>query len=153
MTLDELAAREAIRDTLARYNTSGDRLRAEDFAACFTSDGVIESDDRTEDHTWRYAGRPAILAWQSAWRNREPAAKTAPGPSFVRHHLTTCRIDLTGPDTARVLTYFSVMSDNGPDHAGTYLDTFRVEHGAWLIAHRRVRIDWRSPHSLFHPDR
>ena len=43
MTIDDLLAREAIRDTLAKYNTSGDRLKAEDFAACFTEDAVIEA--------------------------------------------------------------------------------------------------------------
>ena len=33
--------------------------------------------------------------------------------------------------------------------AGYYLDSFRKVDGAWLIAHRRVREDWRSPQSLF----
>ena len=44
MTLDELLARESIRNTMASYTLAGDRLRAEDFVATFTEDGVLESD-------------------------------------------------------------------------------------------------------------
>jgi hypothetical protein len=42
MTLDELVARERVRDTYARYNHSGDRGRLDDLAACFTEDGTLE---------------------------------------------------------------------------------------------------------------
>ena len=45
LTIEDLLAREAIRDTLAKYNASGDRSRTEDYAACFTTDGIIESAD------------------------------------------------------------------------------------------------------------
>ena len=68
MTLDELLAREAIRDTMAKYNVSGDRLKAEDFAACFTEDGIIQSERAPGDYIFRYVGRVAILEWQSRWR-------------------------------------------------------------------------------------
>ena len=42
MTLDELIARECVRDTYARYNHAGDRGRIEELAACFTVDGILE---------------------------------------------------------------------------------------------------------------
>jgi len=67
----------------------------------------------------------------------------------VRHHLSTSKIDLTGPDTAKARTYWVAWTDIGPDHAGYYLDTFRKVDGAWLIAHRRVRMDWEADASLF----
>ena len=51
-TRPNLLAREAIRDTMAKYNTSGDRLKAEDFAACFTEDGIIESERVAGDKTF-----------------------------------------------------------------------------------------------------
>ena len=150
MTIEDLLAREAIRDTLAKYNTSGDRLKAEDFAACFTEDGIIESERVSGDKTFRYEGRAAILEWQSRWRNRDPGEAVAVHrASFVRHHLSTCKIDLTGPDTARVRTYWTAWTDIGPDHAGYYLDDFRREGGQWLIAHRRVRMDWEAEGGLF----
>ncbi len=62
MTIDDLLAREAIRDTLAKYNASGDRSRTEDYAACFTRDGIIESSDRSGGKGIYYEGRDAILA-------------------------------------------------------------------------------------------
>ena len=155
MTLDELLAREAIRDTIAKYNVSGDRLKAEDYAACFTEDGIIESTTKGVRDNFRYEGRAAILEWQNAWRNAKPGQETRKDvvrkATFVRHNLTTCKIDMTGPDTATARTYWIVMSDNGPDHCGVYLDEFRKVGEEWLIAHRRVRTDWHAPDSLFAP--
>lgn len=152
MTLEELLAREAIRDTLAKYTTSGDRLKAEDFAACFTEDGIIESERVRGAQTFRYEGRKAILEWQNRWRRSEPApdaAATVHGATFVRHHLSTSKIDLTEADTARARTYWAAWTDIGPDHAGYYLDAFRKVDGEWLIAHRRIRLDWTAEGSLF----
>ena len=149
MDLAELLAREAIRDCLAKYNVSGDRLKVDDYAACFTQDGMIESERAPGDLIFRYAGREAIRAWQARWLNREPGQDVVHGASFVRHHLSTCKIDLTGPETATVRTYWTAWTDIGPDHAGIYLDDFRLEQGQWLIARRRVRRDWASPDSLF----
>jgi hypothetical protein len=149
MTVDELLAREAIRDTMARYNTAGDRLRVDEFAACFTEDGVIESESAPGEYVFRYAGRTAIRAWQERWLNREPGEDAVHGARFVRHHLSTCRIDLTGPASATARTYWTAWTDIGPDHAGFYLDEFRGEGGAWLIARRRVRLDWQADGSLF----
>ena len=149
MTPDQLLAREAIRDTLAKYNTSGDRLKAEDLAACFTEDGIIESERVSDDKAFRYEGRDAILAWQSRWRTREPGQEVVHKATFVRHYLSSCRIELTGPDSARVRTYWTAWTDIGPDHAGYYLDDFRKVGEHWLIAHRRVRLDWEAEHGLF----
>ena len=153
MTIEELLAREAIRDTIAKYNVSGDRLKAEDYAACFTEDGIIESTTKGVRDNFRYEGRAAILEWQNAWRNAKPGQETRKDvvrkATFVRHNLTTCKIDLTGPDTADVRTYWMVITDAGPDHSGVYVDKFRVEDGQWLIAHRKVRTDWFSPDSRF----
>lgn len=149
MTLEELLAREAIRDTMAKYNVSGDRLKVDDYAACFTEDGIIESERAPGDYIFRYEGREAIREWQNRWRTREPGQDTVHGASFVRHHLATCKIDLTGPATATARTYWVAWTDIGPDHSGYYLDDFRMVGGEWLIARRRVRRDWSAPGSLF----
>jgi hypothetical protein len=149
MTLDELLAREAIRDTMAKYNTSGDRLKVDDFAACFTEDGIIQSERAPGDFLFRYTSREEIRDWQNRWRHREPTQDTVHGATFVRHHLSTCKIDLTGPDTAKARTYWVAWTDIGADHAGFYIDDFRKVGDDWLIACRRVRLDWSSPDSLF----
>ncbi|WCT75270.1 nuclear transport factor 2 family protein [Sphingomonas naphthae] len=148
MTIDQFLAREAIRDTMARYNHAGDRLKVDDYVACFAPDGIMETRHDDPAFAFRYEGREAIRDWMSRWLERTRTSGVH-GASFVRHHLTTCQIDLTGADTARARTYWIAWTDIGADHAGLYIDSFRKVGAAWLIAHRLVREDWRSPDSLF----
>jgi hypothetical protein len=140
MTIEELLARESIRDTLAQYNMAGDRFQVENFVGVFTEDAIFEAGDT------RMQGREAIRAWLTG-------AKRAPGDvprvKFVRHNLTTCLIKVTGPQTAEARTYYVVFTDIGPDHCGYYVDQFRSVDGRWLISHRKVRQDWQSPDSIF----
>lgn len=148
MNLEELLAREGIRKTLAAYNMAGDRLKTDDFVAVFTDDAVIETDGVPEADRFRYQGPDAIRAWMNRWR--EPAAKgTGRIARFIRHHLSTCQVELTAPDTARVRTYWVAYTDIGPDHCGVYVDEFRKVGENWLIAHRRIRLDWRRADSLY----
>ena len=144
-----MLAREAIRATMAAYTAAGDRLKADAFIAVFTDDAILESDGVRRDDLFRYEGRAAIRAWIDRWRDPPKDAGRTHRATFVRHHLSTCHIELTGPDTARARTYWAAWTDIGPDHAGYYLDTFRREGDAWRIAHRRIRLDWQSPGSLF----
>jgi hypothetical protein len=150
MDQEELLARESIRRTMARYNTAGDRLQTDRFTAVFTEDGVLESEAVGEMDRFRYEGRAAIRDWFGRW-GETSADEDSPAPraTFVRHHLSTCDIELTGADTATARTYWTAYTDIGPDHCGCYLDEFRRVGDDWLIAHRRVRLDWRSPDSLF----
>jgi 3-phenylpropionate/cinnamic acid dioxygenase small subunit len=148
MTNDELLAREAIRATMAAYTRAGDGLHEDEFAACFTDDGVLRSEGVPEADLFRYEGRDEIRRWITRWRDPAPVSK-APRASFVRHHLATCHIELDGADEARARTYWTAWTDIGPDHAGYYVDRFRRTGDRWLIAHRRIRLDWRSPDSLF----
>jgi hypothetical protein len=55
---------------------------------------------------------------------------------------------LTSGSTAKVRTYFLVITAIGSDHSGYYDDQFLQVGDAWLIAHRRPRTLWRSPKSL-----
>ncbi|MGB8366475.1 MAG: nuclear transport factor 2 family protein [Rhizomicrobium sp.] len=143
MTIEELLAREGIRHTLASYNMAGDRARAEDFSAVFTEDGILETS------AFRHEGRQAIRDWMDGVRAPSADAPSFPSAKFVRHNLTTCQIEMTGPETAAARTYFVVFTDIGPDHCGYYVDTFRKVGARWLIAHRKARTDWTSPNSKF----
>lgn len=145
MTIDDLLAREAIRHVMTKYTTSGDRLRVDDFVACFTPDAVIESEHVPADRAFRYEGHAAIRAWQERWLSGDGATH---GATFVRHHLSTSHIDLNGSE-ARGRTYWVAWTDIGADHAGYYLDRFAKVGSEWLITHRRVRMDWEAPESLF----
>lgn len=154
MTPTELLDRESIRDTLASYTMAGDRLRLEEFIAVFTEDAILETDGIPEQDAFRYQGRNAIHAWMNRWRS-QPAQSASEGEgeavhqaTFVRHHLGTCHISFDSAHTARTRTYWTAYTDIGPDHAGVYVDVLRKVSDRWLIAHRKIRLDWRSPQSL-----
>ncbi len=148
MTADELIARECIRQTMANYTLAGDRVRIEDFIAVFTEDAVLESEHVPDADAFRCAGRAAIHQWIARWRSpqREASAERA---TFIRHHLSTSQVEFDSPDTARARTYWVAYTDIGPDHCGYYIDVFRKTGERWLIAHRKVRLDWRAAHSLY----
>lgn len=149
MTLEELLAREGIRRTMASYTFAGDRLRADEFLAVFTEDAILETEGVSEADTFRYEGRRAIGEWIARWKQPPGGESKAHAASFIRHHLSTCHIELTGPDTAKARTYWVAWTDIGTDHCGYYVDVFRKTGDRWLIAHRKIRLDWRSPNSLY----
>lgn len=138
MTNEERNAREAIRAALHQYNIHGDANEPDGYAAVFAEDGVISFEG------FDIVGRAAIHAWK-AERSKGPPAK------LVRHNLTTCKIELTGPETARVKTYFFVVTTIGPDHMGYYADQFKKVGEDWLIARRDVFVDWYADASMMRP--
>lgn len=127
--------RDAIRDLLARYTYNGDRGRLDEMAACFAEDGVLEYPGHAPQ------GPVAIKASLSSG-TRDPRL------SFVRHHITNPLIAVDG-DSANARSYFTVHSNFGPDHSGTYDDRLVRTAEGWRFAHRRVRIDWQAEDSLF----
>ncbi len=153
MNLDDLFAREAIRALMARCTQAGDSLRAEDYAGCFTEDGSLQTEMTGGGHGLDLKNRAEILAWQTAMREPDKGmGQSAAVPlKFARHNLTTCQIELTGPDSAKARTYWFVHTNAGPDHAGIYRDTFRRVDGEWLITARRVKTEWAAENSLMVP--
>jgi hypothetical protein len=138
MTPEQAAAIASIRHTQSVYATEGDRGRVDALLDTFTEDGVLEFHGRS--HRGRAAVRAALTPAVDA--NRERAE-----PGFLRHNLTTCRVELDGDDAANGWTYFMVMTPIGLDHTGVYVDRFRREGDRWLLEHRRVKIDWAAPGS------
>jgi SnoaL-like domain len=151
----ELTAREACRDTLAQYTHSGDRYLLEDFAGAFCEDGVLEIRG-AEPLTGRaaimarFGGAPAASqAQEEASRKRD-----AGGPRrIVRHNVTNIRFESLTLNEAVVASYFTVITEIGLDHMGRYRDRFVPVGDRWLIAHRFVSTDWRSPDTTFGPAR
>jgi hypothetical protein len=148
----ELAARESCRDTLAQYNHSGDRYLLEELAAAFCDDGVLEVRGSVT-----LTGRYAIVEWLSGGRGttneeirRVAKEEQAAGPvRLVRHHLTNVRFESVTPAEVRVASYFMVLTDIGLDHCGRYRDRMVPVGERWLIAQRRVSVDWHAPESRF----
>lgn len=142
MTGTDAAALAEIHQRLAACTQAGDARKAQGYAACFTRDGVLELVNET------ISGRDAILDWMQA-----PSVIPVPAdgtPGFISHHLTTCHVEFTGPDSASARTYWLVTSAAGLDHNGYYVDKLRREDGQWLITHRRPRTLWISPDSVLH---
>lgn len=133
---DPASDRDAIRHLLATYTYNGDRGRIAELAACFAADGVLEFPGATA------TGPEAIVAALSAGGSADPRR------TFVRHHTTNPLIEVNG-DTATARSYFSVWSNHGPDHAGTYSDQLVRSADGWRFARRLVRIDWQADASLF----
>jgi hypothetical protein len=143
MTPEQLLARAAIEHTQSVYNTEGDRGRIDGLLSTFTDDGVLELDRGV------YTGREQIRAALSPAVDAKRAEAAQPGGPrlFLRHNLTTRRIEFDTETAADVWTYFFVMTPIGLDHAGVYVDRFVERDGRWLIAHRRVKIDWQAENS------
>jgi hypothetical protein len=65
----------------------------------------------------------------------------------VRHVVTNIRFVELTPQEAHVAAYFTVVTEIGLDHYGRYRDVFVPVRDEWLIQHRFVSTDWRSPDS------
>lgn len=141
MEIWELTAREQIRDTLARYTWSGDAGRLEELAETFSADGVLEIRDLK---TLR--GRSEIVAFLSGvGRNIADSADVKP---IVRHNLANVLFTDVTPEQAEVVSYFTLVTHIGLDHAGRYRDTLVPDGHGWLIKHRRVSNDWAAHNSI-----
>ena len=132
----ELVARERIRDTIARYNWSGDAFRLDELAAAFCDDGVLEIRGREPLH-----GREAIVGFLSGVGGRPAASGTR---RIVRHNIANVRFVEVAAGQARAESYFTVLTEIGLDHYGRYRDTFVPVGDEWLIRHRFVSTDWRA---------
>lgn len=145
MERTELIAREAIRDLIARYTWAGDRGRLDEVADCFAEDGVLDVGDDGGEWT----GRSTIRAELEAVVARVAASGDA--PSTVQHQVSSVLIELHDPSSATARSSFSVLTDIGLDHWGTYRDELVRDpaEGRWQFARRTVRVLGRSPQSRF----
>ena len=139
MQLEEVLAREQIRDTISRYNHAGDRGRLEELAECFAEDGVLEIPGVAP-----LRGRRAIVEHLSGVVAE--GARIAEQPR-VFHHVSSIRIEVTGPHSASAHAYFLVFTEVGLDHWGRYADRFECRDGVWCLAHRRVRVSGATANS------
>ena len=140
MEMWELVAREQIRDTLARYNWSGDAGRLEGLAETFCVDGVLEIRGAEP-----LRGRSEITAFLGAVTGK--IAADADIKPVVRHNVANILFTALTPDEAQVSCYFTVVTHIGLDHFGRYRDTLVPESDTWLIKQRKVSTDWAAADS------
>lgn len=137
MNLEELSARTEIHDALLRYCRGLDRVDMDLVRGAFHKDAWIQFPASL--HVGSVDGFFDFLAGEM--------------PRFVRtmHFLGNSLIEFDGPDTAHVETYLEA------DHQGSelhhwkgdyvklwarYLDRFEQRDGVWLIARRKLFVDW-----------
>jgi len=141
MEIAEVIAREAIRNTLSRYTLAGDRGQLHELARCFAEEGVLDVEGG-----WVARGRREVFERTSS---ALPSTENQRDSPLLRHHLSTQVIELVSETEARAWTYFSVLSEKGLDHQGRYIDRLRRVGGEWLIAHRRVVIEWYAAETVY----
>jgi len=135
----ELAAREQIRDTIARYAHCVDGGRFDELVDLFADDGVLEVEGERA-----HRGRDAIRDFVTG-TGRDLAAGT--GAPRIRHHTSNVVIEVNGPDRARSRCYFLAVTDRGVDHWGRYRDELVRTGDRWRFAHRQARTDGAAPGS------
>ena len=146
MELWELAARESIRDLVARYNANGDSGRLAHVLELFADDATMElAGDEGEVRTFR--GRTEIESiFTGAVSSFRESADARSQPGYLRHCVTTHQIDLVDRTHATGRCYFFVIRANGLDHWGRYLDEYEERDGRWLFTYRKVTTEgWGSP--------
>jgi hypothetical protein len=141
MELWELRAREAIRDSFAQYTHAGDHFPLVGVADSFCEDGVLEPLGGEP-----VRGRAAIEAFRIGARRRSGGVESS---RILRHNVSNIWFQKVTPEAAEVLSCYTVFSEIGLDHYGRYQDRFVPVGERWLIAHRLVTQDWRSPQSPF----
>ena len=140
MKMRELVAREHIRDTLARYNWSGDAGRLDELADTFCADGVLEIRGFEPLN-----GRSAIVAFLGGITGK--VADRADVKPIVRHNVANLVFNELTEDQAQVSSYFTVVTHIGLDHIGRYRDTVVPDGDTWRIKYRKVSTDWAAPTS------
>jgi hypothetical protein len=136
----ELVVRERIRDTLARYNWSGDAGRLDDLADTFCADGVLEIRGFEP-----VRGRSEIVAFLGGVTGN--IAVSAGVKPIVRHNVANVLFNEVTRDEAQVSCYFTVVTHIGLDHFGRYRDTLVPDGDTWRIKHRKVSTDWAASDS------
>jgi ketosteroid isomerase-like protein len=132
----ELAARESIRDLVARYNANGDAGRFDALLALFAEDATLELADAV------HRGKTAIRALFEGVARRTGGD----GPAkFIRHFVATHQIDVLSETQARGRCYFAVLTDRGLDHWGRYVDEYCRAGDRWLFRARKVTVDAAVP--------
>ena len=143
MDLAELLIREGVRDTIARYNASGDSGDVPGLAGCFTADGVLAIKGRDP-----FVGPEAIITGLTEVFHRDPD-DARPALGYLHHSVTTLHFVELSASEVRTTGYFSVLTRVGLDHWGRYRDRLVPVDGRWLFARREVMTDGYSPDSLF----
>ena len=153
MTLDDLLAREAIRDLVARYNSYGDTGKFDRLWELFADDVMMEVGPAQGERT-TYVGLDNVKQIFTGAQVRVQTQGEHVTPTYIRHSTATHQIDLIDAEHATGRCYFSVIigrvgAEGGLDHWGRYVDDYVRLGGEWRFQRRRVYVDGHHPTSWF----
>jgi SnoaL-like domain len=146
--IDQVIARDAIRDLVARYNSYSDSGRLEQLFELFTSGAVMETQDRSGQFT-RYDGLDEVKQIFTGARERIQSQPDPATAGYIRHFTATHQIDLVDDEHAAGRLYFAVLMAHGLDHWGRYVDRYLRDGDRWRFEHRKVYVDGRTEGSWF----
>lgn len=144
MNIEELSARDQIRELVATYTHLGDGGRLDALVTLFEPDAWLETRSPAGETT-RHEGHEAIAGFFGGIVTNRAGG---PDTTFVRHHIANVTITLTDVDTASGASYWTVYADRGFESSGRYRDTYR--RGAddvWRFSSRTIRRDEPRPSS------
>lgn len=137
MKIEELSARAEIHDVLLRYCRGLDRVDMTLVRGAFHADAWVQFPESL--HRGSVDGFVEFLS--------------AEMPRFVRtmHLLGNSLVEFDGPTVAHVETYLQADHQASDRHHwngdyvklwARYLDRFELRDGVWLIARRKLFVDW-----------
>ncbi len=161
MDIEQLLARAAIGDLVARYNSNSDSGRFPQVRELFVDDAVMEISAAGEAPVV-HDGLDQIMSMFAGAAERVGTAEgegdggdgeRSNGPSYIRHFTATHQIDFEADDRAGGRCYFAVVLPHGLDHWGRYIDSYVRRDGTWRFARRRVIVDGGVADSWYHARR
>ena len=134
--LDELVAKDAIREQIYNYGRGLDRMDKPLALSVFHSDATVAIGAEMTGAEWV----------ESAWRTHEQIAAHS-------HQMTNILIKVDG-DTAVSESYFMASLRAEPTsetanttlHVGRYVDRWSKRSGRWAMDHRAIVVDFRTTH-------
>ena len=141
MTLDELVARECIRQVKARYCYHLDRKEWYAYADLFTADATMDVDEAVSTRGRDPRPRPR-LAGREAIRAHLPALL---GDADTVHQVHSGLIEFTSPTEATgiwAMEDIVCMPGLLLEGRGHYRETYRVDVGRWRIGSLHLTRTW-----------
>ncbi len=132
--LEQLLAKDAIRDLVLRYCRAVDRRDLRSLRPLYTSDAI-------DDHGAMFCGAASdYIQWLPGMLESMQVLSHQ-----VLNHLIVVQGDRAEGEVYTIAYHLS-KDDKGDDVeiviGGRYLDKYRCEQGVWKFAHRKIVLDW-----------
>ncbi|CAB4939980.1 unannotated protein [freshwater metagenome] len=147
--MDELLAKEAIREAINRFSRGIDRQDSELAKSVY-------HDDARDDHIGYTGSGHGLVDWVNGYEGPDGWVRGYLQDQYVQHYVTNTTIDLDlDNDVAHVESYYQ-MVERPMDSAamtqifgGRYIDRFECRDGRWAIAARMITVAWSTDAEIY----